>query len=763
MRIRRKALLHLTAAAAIFFLTDAFCSEVIGMVFRICDSVILIKILYLCFTIGSVLAAVFLYAKYVLQESLSGLYLGKPLPALRWGAAVMGMLAVTDAVSVLFTKGEFHIGCQTWEELVFVLFHEIFSSGLRTAMIEGIIFRGLSARVLSKELGDTAGAFAASFFYASVSVIFSNGFIRTGPDAAGVFPTSFLMGLAFSWMTCSTGSVWTSVLVHFLYNAFSGQSYILHIDSRQDFPAVFTYTVHDGSSFFTDQKRLSAIGLLALMLLVLAGRKKKRAAMKKREMYDGSRNLRIMENGKRCKELTEKMLWTTGNRKKSDSLTGKILWAMGNRKKTDSLTGKMLRDLLYGVAAGIYLMFVLYLGGRNMLQQYFTDFQMKETLLMGELQAYVRVHQVGVSDIRTLISWMEDQGICEFKIARDGWLLFDAAYPGMLLSGRKKQPSGSWRAYDYVSFADGGADVYLSTGFDQKYYHILFGIAVISGFAACLAILIAGMKENVAYIQRLKREVDAIRLGSLQEAVTIKGGDELGQLAVGLDQMRRQLYEKGEKEKELRAAQEKLVLGMAHDLRTPLTGLLAYMEVLKKQEREGKPGQKYIDKAYNKILQIRQLSDRMFEYFFIESQQAAVLEPPEDISSAFGDYLSELCAMLDCAGFFADAGKLQWKPALVRVSMDYMGRMINNIVSNVDKYGDREKHVEIRIIYEQERVGIAVKNGMAARGKYVEGTGIGVKNISSMMKQMGGTVQVHITEEDYKIVLYFPLHTAPVS
>ena len=95
--------------------------------------------------------------------------------------------------------------------------------------------------------------------------------------------------------------------------------------------------------------------------------------------------------------------------------------------------------------------------------------------------------------------------------------------------------------------------------------------------------------------------------------------------------------------------------------------------------------------------------------------------------------------------------------------MDYMGRMINNIVSNVDKYGDREKHVEIRMIYEQERVGIAVKNGMAARGKYVEGTGIGVKNISSMMKQMDGTVQIHITEEDYQIVLYFPLHTAPVS
>ena len=79
------------------------------------------------------------------------------------------------------------------------------------------------------------------------------------------------------------------------------------------------------------------------------------------------------------------------------------------------------------------------------------------------------------------------------------------------------------------------------------------------------------MKENVAYIQRLEKEVDIIKRGSLQEAVTVKGRDELGQLAYGLDQLRRQLYEKREMEKELRASQEKQFICMSNYLRTQLT------------------------------------------------------------------------------------------------------------------------------------------------------------------------------------------------
>lgn len=430
---------------------------------------------------------------------------------------------------------------------------------------------------------------------------------------------------------------------------------------------------------------------------------------------------------------------------------------MKHKINSDSLTGKMLKDLLSGLVVGAYLILLLYLGSKNQLEQYFFNNDTGEAMLAEELGEYARKNQIRVTDANELIPWIENKGICEFKIARDGWLLFDASYPGVILPGRKALPNSRFRAYYHVAFADGDAAVYISTGYEIKYYRMLLALSVASGFAACLGIVISGMQKNVAYIQRLEQEVDAIRLGNLKGTVTVTGTDELGQLACGLDQMRSQLYEKEQMEKDLRMAQEKLVLGMSHDLRTPLTGLLAYMEVLKKLEAEGRPSREYIDKSYNKILQIKHLSDQMFEYFFIDSHQDAAPEPPEELKSVIGDYLSELCAMLDCAGFSVDTGMLLWESAKIQVNPDFLGRIVNNIFSNLEKYGDKQQNVKIWILYEPNRAGIAIENGMALPGQYVEGTGIGMKNVSLMMGLMGGTVETGMTGDNYRVVLYFPL------
>ena len=213
-------------------------------------------------------------------------------------------------------------------------------------------------------------------------------------------------------------------------------------------------------------------------------------------------------------------------------------------------------------------------------------------------------------------------------------------------------------------------------------------------------------------------------------------------------------------EKELRMAQEKLVLGMSHDLRTPMTGLLTYMEVIKKQEPQGSSVREYVDKAYDKIVQMKDLSDQMFEYFLIDSQKGVSLEQPEEISSVLGDYLSELCALLDCEGFCVSMQMPEWKPVLIQVNTDYLGRIFNNIFSNLEKYADREQEVVIWIVYERDRAGIVIQNGMAQSGPFAEGTGIGVKNICLMMEQMGGAAQAGMRKKEYRITLYFPIYEA---
>ncbi len=253
------------------------------------------------------------------------------------------------------------------------------------------------------------------------------------------------------------------------------------------------------------------------------------------------------------------------------------------------------------------------------------------------------------------------------------------------------------------------------------------------GFVVCLGIFVSGLKEDVRYIQELEKQVETISQGNLDRQVSLRGKDELAQLAAGLDIMRCTLIQKEEKEKEMRLAQEKLVLGMSHDLRTPLTGLMAYLEILKRQEKNGGG---YIDKALDKVVQIRSLSDQMFEYFLVNASSEMEPEPAEDISSVLGDYLSELCALLECEGFLTDTEEMVWKPVRIRV--------------------------EICLLYTPGQVGVCVKNGIAVTDSCVSGTGLGVKNISAMMEKMKGRAEVKTGGNIYEMILWFPAEKTEV-
>lgn len=272
-----KALLHMAATFAIYILTDSFCHEIIRMAVLQCSSAILLTTLYTCLDILNVWIVAFLYAKYVLRMPFSEIYLGKPLPALRWCAVAIGMPFVADGIYFIFTKGEFQMGCHTRDGLAHILFHDVFSSGLRVAVTEGMLFRGLLFGALQKEFGKKGGAVASSFFYAATSFIFYSSFAGSKADGFGMLFLVFLMGLAFTLVTCEAGSVWSSVAIHFLYNALSGDAYILHIDTRQDYPAIFTYTIESGGVFLKTLPLppIVAFSALTLMALVIMGNKER--------------------------------------------------------------------------------------------------------------------------------------------------------------------------------------------------------------------------------------------------------------------------------------------------------------------------------------------------------------------------------------------------------------------------------------------------------------------------------------------------------
>ncbi len=438
--------------------------------------------------------------------------------------------------------------------------------------------------------------------------------------------------------------------------------------------------------------------------------------------------------------------------------SGLFLQKSKRKSFNDSLTLKMVLRLIRGVAAGIFIFLLLYYGCTPILDeslQFSTGFYTSELDRVGELQDFVREKRIAATDTSALYEWGNSRNILGFQIKRNGSLLFDISYPeGAAFS--LIPHNGQMQLPFIITFEDGDADVYLYEGYGQQYYRFLLASSILLGIAVCLAVFASEMQTDIDYILLLEKEVRSISQGILEKEVTVKGSDELAMLAFGLNQMRLQLIDQKQKEQEMRQTQDRLVVGMSHDMRTPLTGLIAYMEILRKQD-QSEFNRKYLDKAYEKVLQIRTMMDQTFEFFLVYSGEETALEEPETFESIFEDYLSELFARMECSGFTVQAGEVEWKPVLIRVKPDYPGRIMNNIASNLEKYADRNAPLHIRTLYTEDYACISIENGTGQKSPESRGTGIGMKNIARMMEQMNGKLQVRTEENTYEVTLFFPI------
>ena len=228
---------------------------------------------------------------------------------------------------------------------------------------------------------------------------------------------------------------------------------------------------------------------------------------------------------------------------------------------------------------------------------------------------------------------------------------------------------------------------------------LFYIVNIIVSVSIWLLLFALAIRKEIKYIQELSYSITQIGLGELNLEVPVKRNDELGILAHGLNQMRITIIQKEEKERTMKLSQEKLVLGMAHDLRTPLTGLMTFLEIAKKQTSLIECNN-YIDKAYVKTTQIRDLSNQLFEFFLITSEQPIKLEEPENVEYSLGEYLSELCGLLQLDNFSFAIDGLYWEQVQIQICTDYMGRIINNIISNIKKYADQMAPIQKNTEYE---------------------------------------------------------------
>ncbi len=288
-----------------------------------------------------------------------------------------------------------------------------------------------------------------------------------------------------------------------------------------------------------------------------------------------------------------------------------------------------------------------------------------------------------------------------------------------------------------VYFVDGTLIVAVADFTEEALENLVYVASFACALAIIAVIMIVYFGGIAKRITLLQKNVRIIEEGDLEHKISQRGNDEIALLARDVGVMRDSIVENMTRERRAWEANAGLITAMSHDIRTPLTVLLGYLDLIEMQNK-GEINDEYIAACRDNALRLKNLSDDLFSYFlaFGRSESEISLTAVET-RELIDQIVSEYTVLLSESGYTVK-NSVEIPEGAVKIEERYFRRVMDNIFSNVVKYADPADPVEIAAEYKNDSLSLSCKNKIRTDKNIPESNGIGLKTCSRMMEEMGG-------------------------
>ncbi len=424
------------------------------------------------------------------------------------------------------------------------------------------------------------------------------------------------------------------------------------------------------------------------------------------------------------------------------------------RKENLSLKLKLFVVMFGGLLLAGAIFVGMYSVGEFMVWRHFENLTEEELRdqnqeYVEDLQKYINVNRLYIKDVDRVSEWTASKHL-ELVFYQDRDLIyFDEDTQGgnfedFLSEDAKKQYDatlqdildGNVDAYP-VSFLDGTLLVTVVDGAEEFFSNVVFAVSLVVSLLVLMVIMLLYFNYVTRRIRALARTVRKVEAGEMDIPIEDAGHDEIGELASDVNSMRNAVIENMSKEREAWEANAELITSMSHDIRTPLTVMLGYLELLELQNTDP-TNDEYLEACRQNALKLKKLSDDMFSYFLVFGKRDVELGSVEaDGDVTVRHMLEEHCVLLTEMGYEVNCC-FDVQNTRVRIDPIYFNRVVDNIFSNIGKYAHREKAVDVDMRADNGDLVISIANYIAEDTSGVESNGIGIKTCMKIMEQLGG-------------------------
>lgn len=307
-----------------------------------------------------------------------------------------------------------------------------------------------------------------------------------------------------------------------------------------------------------------------------------------------------------------------------------------------------------------------------------------------------------------------------------------------------------------IELKDGSIEMYVYSYAISK---LVVPYLIVSIILALLLFLIPTflfIKRKVHYIENLKDDVTYMSQGDLNHPISINSNDEIGDLSHQINNLRLILKDNFSTEEANRKANYELVTALSHDLRTPLTSLRGYLDIIKlKKYKNDDQYNLYLNNSIDKVNQINELANKMFEYFLVFSKEQDTELTKMSLGVIY-EYIIENIGVLNEKGFNV-VQNLQHTDVYIRGNINLFKRIINNIFSNLIKYADSKEPITICMNTDKDNLRFTFKNQKVYTTNYIESNHIGLKSVQQMIKIHDGSFIINDNDNTFIVTITIPL------
>ena len=215
-----------------------------------------------------------------------------------------------------------------------------------------------------------------------------------------------------------------------------------------------------------------------------------------------------------------------------------------------------------------------------------------------------------------------------------------------------------------------------------------------------------------------------------------------------------------------------LITNVSHDIKTPLTSIINYVDLLQKVDVQPETAREYIAVLDRQSRRLKKLTEDLVEASKASSGALPVELQPTDVAVLFDQIVGEYQERLaDCR--LTLVARPPETPVSVRADGKLLSRVMDNLVSNICKYALEDTRVYVVAASDDETVTISFKNVSRAelnispdelmerfvRGdasRHTEGSGLGLSIAGSLVRLMNGTFALSIDGDLFRADITLP-------